>query len=295
MAGTDEPDGQLGDPERAHLDEAAAAHGIDTDGLGIERVSVDVAGMRLRALVYSHEDGDGHPPVALLHGGKQNAHTWDLTVAAARMNAIALDLPGHGCSDWLEDHDYSPRRLGAPVTAALQVLCPEVEVLVGMSLGGMVAVLAAATLPQLRHLVTVDVSPGSVLPPANNHAVLAALAPAPLEDLMAAVAGSSTRRQQGLRHAVWHNTRGPGRERCWRWDPDMHVGSFLDLWPDYLALAPRMTAVIAGRYSYVPAGDQARIEALLGGRVQRIVEASHSVQNTQPNELAAVLRGLLAQ
>ncbi len=35
----------------------------------------------------------------LLHGGAQNAHTWDTVALALGRPLVAIDLPGHGHSD----------------------------------------------------------------------------------------------------------------------------------------------------------------------------------------------------
>ena len=62
----------------------------------VRRVSVEVApGRSLSALVW----GDGEPELVLLHGGAQNAHTWDTVAMALDRPLVAVDLPGHGHSD----------------------------------------------------------------------------------------------------------------------------------------------------------------------------------------------------
>ena len=50
---------------------------------------------RSSALVW----GDGPPELVLLHGGAQNAHTWDTVAMALGRPLVAIDLPGHGHSD----------------------------------------------------------------------------------------------------------------------------------------------------------------------------------------------------
>ena len=48
--------------------------------------------------------GDRHrPALVLLHGGGQNAHTWDTVALALDRPLVAVDLPGHGHSDWPGD------------------------------------------------------------------------------------------------------------------------------------------------------------------------------------------------
>src|SRR6059058_5707583 len=62
----------------------------------VRRESVEVEpGRRLSALVW----GSGDPELVFLHGGAQNAHTWDTVALALDRPLVALDLPGHGHSD----------------------------------------------------------------------------------------------------------------------------------------------------------------------------------------------------
>ena len=53
--------------------------------------------------------GDEPPQVVFLHGGGQNAHTWDTVILGLGVPALAIDLPGHGRSGWREDGDYGPK------------------------------------------------------------------------------------------------------------------------------------------------------------------------------------------
>src|SRR5205807_2598027 len=71
----------------------------------VERRYVPVDGeRRVSGLVW----GTGDPEIVLLHGGAQNAHTWDTVALALRRPLVAVDLPGHGRSDWRDDHEYWP-------------------------------------------------------------------------------------------------------------------------------------------------------------------------------------------
>ena len=55
------------------------------------------------------------PPVLLLHGGNQTAHSWDLVSLhlADRYHVYALDQRGHGDSEWVRDQDYSPQSMAS--------------------------------------------------------------------------------------------------------------------------------------------------------------------------------------
>ena len=101
------------------------------------------------------------PELVLLHGGAQNAHTWDTVALALDRPLLALDLPGHGHSDWRDDRDYWPVRNAEAVAEAMRALVPAPVPVVGMSLGGLTAIRLAATAPELvTSLVVVDVTPG---------------------------------------------------------------------------------------------------------------------------------------
>src|SRR5215208_1527860 len=125
----------------------------------VRREFVDVGeGRRVSALVW----GEGDPQLVLLHGGAQNAHTWDTVALALDRPLVAVDLPGHGHSDWREDHHYSPPTLAADVEVAVRRLAPDAGLLVGMSLGGLTALCLTARAPDLvRRLAVVDVTPGT--------------------------------------------------------------------------------------------------------------------------------------
>src|SRR3954454_6450153 len=69
--------------------------------------------------------GAGPPEIVLLHGGAQNAHTWDTVALALDRPLVAIDLPGHGRSDWRGDHHYSPPAMAADVEVVVRALAPD--------------------------------------------------------------------------------------------------------------------------------------------------------------------------
>jgi alpha-beta hydrolase superfamily lysophospholipase len=64
--------------------------------------------------------GTAEPELVLLHGGGQNAHTWDTVALALGRSVIAIDLPGHGHSGRRPDRDYGPWRNATAVAAVLE-------------------------------------------------------------------------------------------------------------------------------------------------------------------------------
>ena len=125
---------------------------IELTGRDGNRLAADVAG------------DPGGPPVVLLHGGGQTRHSWGTTLNALGdkgWRAYAVDLRGHGGSEWAADGDYTLDAFAGDVLAVSRAL-PQPPALVGASLGG-IASLAAIGEHTDEHvasaLVLVDVAP----------------------------------------------------------------------------------------------------------------------------------------
>ena len=117
-------------------------------------------GLRLVADVRGDPDA---PPVLFLHGGGQTRHAWGTTAATVAdrgWRTVAMDLRGHGDSDWAPNGDYSFTAFCADCVAVADQL-GRPPVLVGASLGGMAAMLAEGTSdrPVSSGLVLVDITP----------------------------------------------------------------------------------------------------------------------------------------
>ena len=98
-------------------------------------------GLTLRGDAYGNPKGH---PVLLLHGGGQTRHAWAgtaLALAEAGWYAVALDLRGHGESDWCPSGRYDHMSFAADVTTVAEYF-ERPPVLVGASLGGMSSLFA---------------------------------------------------------------------------------------------------------------------------------------------------------
>jgi pimeloyl-ACP methyl ester carboxylesterase len=265
----------------------------------VERRYVDLPDRRkIGAIVW----GDPSAPaeLVLIHGGAQNAHTWDTVALALGVPLVAIDLPGHGLSDWRDDHAYWPPNLADDVAVAIRALAPEARAVVGMSLGGMTAIcLAARHADLVRRLVVVDVTPGT------DHAKaepIVAFISGPEsfasfdEILQRTIEHNPTRSVSSLRRGVIHNAReNADGAWTWKWDPVRNwsgeMPAFDALWADVDAIKAPMLLVRGGAWSVV--GDE-DVEELR--RRQPDVEvvvvdgAGHSVQGDTPLELAQLLR-----
>ena len=104
------------------------------------------------------------PPAILLHGGGQTRHSWGTTLGALGdrgWHTFAIDMRGHGDSEWAADGDYTLDAFAGDVLAIAHTLASP-PALVGASLGGIASLAAIGEHPGenvARALVLVDVAP----------------------------------------------------------------------------------------------------------------------------------------
>jgi esterase len=300
-----DPDGRgLPDDEFAALPENAAEAGIPpADLLRVRRVDAETAQGRVSALRWG-----GDPRLVLLHGGGQNAHTWDTVLAGLGEPALAVDLPGHGHSDWRDDRDYTPQANAATVAEALTSWGVHGVPVVGMSLGGLTGLALAARSPGLAtRLVVVDVTPSVLarvtrMTTAQRGTTALVAGPAVFDSLdemvEAAAVGAPHRPRASLRRGVAHNAhRLPDGRWAWRYDRQQaDPATYEQLWDDVGSLDLPVTLVRGGDSPFVGAEDVAEFRARHARLDVRVVPgAGHSVQSDRPVELAALLREVLAR
>ncbi len=270
----------------------------------VRREAVEVEpGRRLSALVW----GDRPAELAFLHGGAQNAHTWDTVAMALDRPLVAIDLPGHGHSDdpGTRPHgQLSASGNAADVAAALAVLAPDAATVVGMSLGGLTSIALAGEFPALvRALVLVDVTPGVT---AAKSEAITAFVNGPrtfpsFDDILArTVEHNPGRSVSSLRRGILHNAvqldDGSWMWRYRRFD-SLGDGSrpgesdWAALW-DVLGSVRVPVMLVRGMrpQSVVDDADEAELlRRLPDARVEHVHAAGHSVQGDTPLELAALI------
>jgi pimeloyl-ACP methyl ester carboxylesterase len=282
--------------------ENAQEYGIPWHGPPkVRRDFVDVGGgRRVSALVW----GDGDPELVLVHGGAQNAHTWDTVALALDRPLLAVDLPGHGHSDWRDDRRYWPLDNAADVATMIRALAPSPRLVVGMSLGGLTSVALAARHPELvPRLVLVDVTPGV---DREKAAPIAAFVAGPErfasfdEILERTVAFNPTRTESSLRRGILHNAR-EHEDGSWTWRYDRwrlaegeDVPDFRPLWDEVSKLTMPLMLVRGADSGVVGDEDVAELRRRQPDvRVETVDGAGHSVQGDRPVELARLIQSFL--
>jgi pimeloyl-ACP methyl ester carboxylesterase len=303
--------------EFSFLPAQAADAGWDVAIPAVRRLSLALPdGRTLSALRY----GDAPPVVTFLHGAGLNAHTWDTTVLALGLPALAIDLAGHGDSSWREDAAYVPRILAADVAAALAAWTDRPQLLVGQSLGGLTAAPAAVAAPgAVRAVVVVDITPG-VDPNAG---------PTQIRQFFAGPTDWASR-EELVDRALRFGLGGGSREKAERGvflnsrvRPDGRVewkhhfahlaaaaaaasGADADAAPtgdavstaisasgwDDLAALDAPTTLVRGERGYVTEADAAEFARRLPAARILTVDSGHNVQEDAPVALADILRPL---
>jgi pimeloyl-ACP methyl ester carboxylesterase len=289
--------------EFAYFADNASESGIAYDAPPtVRRASVEVApGRRISALMW----GSAPAELVLIHGGAQNAHTWDTVALALDRPLVAVDLPGHGHSDGAAaaGGHHRAESLAVDVGKAIAVLAPAAGAVVGMSLGGLTAIALAGSRPDLvRGLVLVDITPGVDREKAKaiTDFVRGPATFASFDEILArTIEHNPTRSEASLRRGILHNAEQL-EDGSWRWRYRRHDDVFASdadidtsarLWD---ALGNVTVPVMLARgmlpQSVVADADEAELlRRQPAARVVHFANAGHSVQGDMPVELAAAI------
>jgi len=287
--------------ELALFHENASEYAIEWNGPPVvARTEVEVApGRCVSALVW----GTASPQIVFVHGGAQNAHTWDTVALALGRPALAVDLPGHGHSDWRDDLAYSPVTNAEDVAIAVEALAPQAAVVVGMSLGGLTSLALAARRPDLvRKLVLVDVTPGvdrgkakAIIDFVNGPQTFPSF-----DDIMKrTIEHNPTRTEASLRRGILHNARQLD-DGSWAWRYDRRqreeTGDLVEridtgpLWDDLSSLTMSLVLARGALSPVVDDNDVAELKRRQPDAEVVVFEgAGHSIQGDKPIELAELI------
>lgn len=249
--------------------------------------------------------GSAEPQMVFVHGGSQNAHTWDTVLLDLGVPALAIDLPGHGHSSWRDDAMYSPHSMAVDIAEVIALHAASAKVVVGMSLGGLTSLALAGHAPHLvQELVLVDITPGvngdkakAILDFVNGPQAFASF-----DDLLKrTIEHNPTRTIESLRRGILHNAKQlDDGSWQWRYDRRSHIRSentepisgdaLGKLWDLIGALNCPLTLLRGGTSPVVDDADVAELKRRQGRANVLVIDgAGHSIQGDKPRELAAFL------
>jgi pimeloyl-ACP methyl ester carboxylesterase len=249
--------------------------------------------------------GSAEPQMVFVHGGSQNAHTWDTVLLDLGVPALAIDLPGHGHSSWRDDAMYSPHSMAVDIAEVVALHAASAKIVVGMSLGGLTSLALAGHAPHLvQELVLVDITPGvngdkakAILDFVNGPQAFASF-----DDLLKrTIEHNPTRTIESLRRGILHNAKQlDDGSWQWRYDRRSHIRSentepisadaLGKLWDLIGSLECPLTLLRGGTSPVVDDADVAELKRRQGRAEVLVIDgAGHSIQGDKPRELAAFL------
>jgi pimeloyl-ACP methyl ester carboxylesterase len=257
----------------------------------------------------------GGPPLLCLHGWLDNAASFvPLLPWLEPFDVVALDLPGHGASahrapgydyafvDWIHD-----------VLDAIDALGWNRADLLGHSMGGAIASMAAAAAPErVRRLALVEaLGPIGGDPSAAGKRLADAVAarrapsgrgPRTMPDIDTAIAARLTATRMApdaARLIVERNLQAVDGGFAWRSDPRLTLPSALRLTEETVQSvlrairAPVLLVAADPPPPYFPAATRdARIACLVDARVE-VVAGGHHLHMEQPGRVGPLLRAFM--
>ena len=261
----------------------------------VRDAALNRGGVRLAGLDFA---GDG-PPMLFLHGLAGYAGEWRTTAdwLAGRHRVVALDGRGHGRSERYPA-DVSIEAHAGDAAHAIEELELEPVVAVGQSLGGLTAIMLAATRPDLvRALVVVDADPAAGEDRTVDE-VEASLRrwPVPFASVLEAARyfGGSPGSA-----AAWANGLERREDGWWpRFDFDVMKRTLKEAlarsyWSEWERIRCPVLIVRAGAGDVPPATAEEMTRRLRSSRVIEVPGAGHDLHLDRPDEWRAVLTGFL--
>jgi pimeloyl-ACP methyl ester carboxylesterase len=270
--------------------------------------TLTVNDLRLHYLEWGQPDAE--PTIVCVHGYTSSAEAFSALARrlADRYHLLALDVRGHGESQWAPDQAYDYADQAADLAAFADALVPEPYVLIGTSMGGIIAMAYAQRWAhRLRGLVLNDIGPdveagggritNMVGSRPDDFASLDA-AMAYRREISPITAGRPLDDQRETALGVLREL--PGGRWGWKLDPAYITRRMTrgaptrpDAWP-ILANLACPTLVIWGTDSDVLSKAQARrmTETLPKGELVAVPGVGHAPTLVEPSALAAIERCL---
>ncbi len=298
-----------GDNLLQHLRRLAREKRVEVDQFVLPREGhVHTGRLRQHYLDWGNEHAI---PLVFMHAGRLNAHSWDLVSLALRRDyrCLALDLAGHGESEWAADGDYRVSSCAEDLRGFADALGLERFLLAGLSMGGMHSLAFASRYSaRLLGLAVMDIGP-EVNPEGtrrqrNSVAVFEPMAS--FDDFVAlALADRPSRDVHKLRFTLAQNVRQrPDGKWVWQYDTenrsrrsDEAIAADRRYLADVVAHIDCPAIVIRGADSDILLREHASNLAanLQDGRWMEIPGARHFLHQDNPVAVIDALRGFFAE
>jgi len=243
------------------------------------------------------------PALILVHAFDRSAHSYDHVAPLLNQHrrVIAIDLRGHGDSDWSTRGEYAVEDYVADLHAlVLQLNLPSVS-LMGCSIGGRVVQVYAGMHPdRVSKLIMLDV--GFARPESTTRILSERIAReqegwASEDELFASLRRPQTRVSEDMhRRQIRDETRRLANGRiAWKYDPEIVNGMGpTELWDYVRRIKAPALYIVGGRSRLVTAEEQKALRTLPFAEVVTIPEAGHYPQEDTPEVFLAIVKAFLA-
>jgi esterase len=267
---------------------------------------VTVNGLRIHYVDWGgvNAGNDAKPPMILIHGLDRVARTFDHLAPhfTSRYRVIAIDMRGHGDSDWDPAARYVVEDHVSDIEGLVAQLGLRNIVVWGNSTGGRVAQVFAGKHPDLvSHLIAEDVGPERPQQISDNYARRVkeeergwASEDELLSRLRAAPGASDAVLVPYVRHGA--KRRADGR-LIWKRDPNLVKGFVAtDLWRFVRAITAPTIYILGSRSNIVPPATQDELRKTLPRvEIVTIADVGHYPSDEKPAEFVAIVDRFLGR
>jgi pimeloyl-ACP methyl ester carboxylesterase len=250
----------------------------------------------------------------LVHGNRDQCRSWDFFADALfaqgspSFHVIALDLRGHGDSDWsLPERGYQHEDFILDLAGIVRHLRKDSVTLIGHSLGGSISMLFAGSFPtKVRRLVLIEATGPHARSDNDVPDLLAgwvegegsqtenSIYPGP-NDATGAIKKRFPMIPDGARaHMARYGTKVSGQGYVWKYDPRVRSQSYSNFTEGQIhAFIKRIqcpTLLLFGAEAGFKKSPRfSRVGLFKNGKVVEIPGCGHHVPHEKPNELAEIV------
>ena len=246
----------------------------------------------------------GKQPLILLHGIARSAHNFDHLSPrfVGDYHVIAVDMRGHGDSEWHPAGEYLVEDYTSDVVALIEQLELRNIVLWGNSTGGRVAqMIAGLHSSRVSAVIVEDVGPERPAAISNRRAGRMAEEEngwASTEELFTKTkAGNSLTSDAILRNFVEHGSKKRGDGRIvWKRDPAILKGFVpTELWDSVRRIEAPIIYILGGASTIVPPETQAQLKAALPqAHIVTMPELGHYPSDEKPEAFVSIVEDFLS-